>query len=456
MKSNESKRHGENIRSGQEVAKQSGQAPISKARADYWQRRLFKPSYTRNGTRFELADYAARIQYLGRRETFVFSPNAAKSAEEARKVHGFLEANGWPATLAKFKPKAEAPKKAAKVGEVIAAAETVATVRPRTLAVYASSLRLIAAELAGIKGNVSRFAYKTPAFTEWRASVDAVPLSVFTPGAIAEWRARRVAAHSSDPVAKRSAEITADAVVRSARGLFGRDLASLIRRTVILPDPLPFAGISLVKSTRRFRADVSAEWLFNVAKTDLEAKHPEEFKALVLCLLAGLRRAEADCLTWAQIDLGAARISIRETPYFAPKSEDSTREIDLSPDAVGLLRRFKATPKPDPVFVLNGGRARPLCKFKYYRADCQPHGTWRKLAAWLVSKGITAKKPIHALRKHAGSLIHARYGIEAARGFLGHSDIGTTSASYVEKRPRVAVTLEEPENDFAQRTGEAK
>ncbi len=387
--------------------------------------------------------------------------NQITAAIKARNIYLSLVSAGWDATLAKFKPKPEVKKASATVGEVIAAAAKLANVKPRTLAQYTTSLRHIAADIAGVvagkenspdnrngKSRDIRFAYRSPAFTEWRAKVDSVALSLLTNDAIAEWSARRVAV-KKNPQESKSAKISTDSIIRSAKGLFGRKLASLIAKTVELPAPLPFAGLQLKKSTQRFRADVSATWLFAQARNDLEESRPEQFKALTLCLLAGLRRAEADCLTWDQVELENARLSIRSTPYFSPKSEEADREIDLSPEAIDLLRRFKSMPNPDPVFVLKGGPAKPGLRFQYYRADCPPHRTWKQLSGWLASKGVSSSKPIHSLRKQAGSIIYANYGIEAARTFLGHTDIATTSASYLEKHPRVTVTLSTEKNELA-------
>jgi len=45
---------------------------------------------------------------------------------------------------------------------------------------------------------------------------------------------------------------------------------------------------------------------------------------------------------------------------------------------------------------------------------------------WLRNKGITARNPLHALRKEAGSLVNARAGIHAASRFLRHAEVTTT------------------------------
>ncbi len=59
-------------------------------------------------------------------------------------------------------------------------------------------------------------------------------------------------------------------------------------------------------------------------------------------------------------------------------------------------------------------------------------------AGW---KGGRQQKAIHSLRKESGSLIASTHGIEAARQHLGHRDIRTTSAHYVDKKKRIEVVI---------------
>jgi hypothetical protein len=50
-------------KSVQEVSKHHGRTDVR-----YWQPKVFKPWYTRNGERREVDHYAVKIQYRGRRE----------------------------------------------------------------------------------------------------------------------------------------------------------------------------------------------------------------------------------------------------------------------------------------------------------------------------------------------------------------------------------------------------
>jgi hypothetical protein len=72
-----------------------------------------------------------------------------------------------------------------------------------------------------------------------------------------------------------------------------------------------------------------------------------------------------------------------------------------------------------------------------------------RVTAWLRRHGVTAKKPLHELRKELGSLITAEHGIYAASRVLRHSDLATTAAHYTDLKTRPTIPVGEwlrPEN----------
>jgi hypothetical protein len=76
--------------------------------------------------------------------------------------------------------------------------------------------------------------------------------------------------------------------------------------------------------------------------------------------------------------------------------------------------------------------ADPAALYDHYRC----HRDIQDLIAWLRSKGVTSKTPLHSLRKEYGSQINARYGLTAAQEMLHHADIGVTVGHYVENKQR--------------------
>jgi hypothetical protein len=78
---------------------------------------------------------------------------------------------------------------------------------------------------------------------------------------------------------------------------------------------------------------------------------------------------------------------------------------------------------------------RKRATFENYRAQ----NVFERLSAWLRSKGVSAPKPIHELRKESGSMVNRRHGLIAAKDFLRHADIAITAAHYID-RPRQATS----------------
>jgi integrase len=137
-------------------------------------------------------------------------------------------------------------------------------------------------------------------------------------------------------------------------------------------------------------------------------------------------------LEWENVNLAEGRVAITATAYFTPKTAEGDRVVKLPPDVAELLRARRRE-NPRAVFVLDGPAPKPTARGYEYRATA-----WPILTKWLRGQGVTDATPLHSLRKHAGSLVYTAGGIEAARRFLGHKKINTTSASYLDADEVVA------------------
>jgi len=387
-----------------------------------------------------MPEWHVRIASRGRREWFhLGTANQAAAAVKARDIYVSILAVGWDATLGKFKPSMIEKAECCTFGEFLADVSARSHLKPVTIRRYAVKLRKMVSDIAkletGLKAKAKRakYDYVNGGHKAWLAKVDCQRLDVLMPDTVNAWRNAYVAKAGNDPMKRKSADRTAASRMRGARSLFTADILPALK--VKLP-PSPFSGVKLKDpGAQRYHSEVSAEWLLTCAERELREQHPQQYFALFLCLWAGLRRKEADLLTWEQIDFGQGQIQIRRTSYFEPKTEESQRVIDLPPEAVDVLRSFKKGSESE--FVLHGAQPNPASTYDYYRCDCM----WRDLHDWLRSKGVRQKKAIHALRKESGSLVASTFGIEAARQHLGHRDIRTTSSHYVEKKKRIEVRL---------------
>ncbi len=425
---------------------QSGSAGAAKTATSYWLPKVKKPAGS--------AMFGVQIAYRGERHRFPLeTANKETAAEKARNIYLSLVANGVETTLATFKPKTVKAPKPASIGEWVEAVRTTADYRPATLTNYAQSLRQIASEITDIGDQpaldeaglpkrdrkrrpilLSRFDYKTGGRNAWLAKVDALPLSVLSAVAVQKWKLEYVARAGSAPDARRRAENSAASLIRCARSLFAEKAREFAAKELILPDPLPFAGVKLPKKgNTTYQSKIDAGTLITKAREELTG---EPFKIFTLGLLCGLRKREIDLLIWKQVDFDKGVIRIERTEYFQPKSEDSAGEVDLDAETVALLRGWKAAGE-GPFVIQSTRKPRHDTSRTNYR--CTPH--FDALYTWLRNQGITARKPLHELRKELGAILASTQGIFAAQSALRHAQISTTASYYTDKKRRITAGL---------------
>lgn len=435
-----------NDKSGQALAKQvlvvrNQKWPKSDIR--HWKERIFRNSFTRDGQRHETADWCVRFRHEGRRETFnLGTPNAAAAASRALKLHRTLIGAGWDAALAEYKPEAAPsitpqPQVATTIGQLIEAATRLSSARRESLDTYAKALRRIAVGVLEIDGT-GKFNMQHGA-AAWRASVDAVLLDQLTPAAVLAWK-NTFLKSAANPQDRNSAAVTVNSLLRNSKALLSKRIRPFLEREMVLPSPLWFESVPMEKEpSMRYHSTIDAGTVLQAAMHELAPEQPEAFKALILTLVCGLRRSEADSMQWAQIDLEAGTLEIMDTEHRALKSADSAGKIALDAEVVTLLQGFKARTKSP--FVLETPK---LCRTSFkkhksrtYRCDA----THAALIEWLRKNGVNGKRPMHTLRKEIGSIIATREGIFAASRYLRHSDIRITSRLYADSKTLVSAGL---------------
>ena len=404
-------------KSGKEVAKQSW----AKTDIRYWEAAVFKPRFSRRSEGVgpstadvtpdlikETKNYSVRISHQSQRHTIPLSvANKTEAARKARDIYLSLVSTGWPETLKKFHPGhinrliLEDPKAELTVGRYLDLIKSLTSVSERSLSCYKSSLRMIAADIAGIKTSVSRFDSQKGGREAWVAKVDAVPLSELTPIAIEKWKLRFVKKRKGNPVEDRKARNSANSFMRQARSLFAPKIIKHLGADAGLPDPLPFHEVTFFpRSSMRYISRIDIHQLVGDAREELgglrrDDEDPkaygsriEQFKIFLLAAFGGLRRNEIDKLLWEQVDLVRGVIDIRETAYFKPKSEDSRGQIEIEPEVAAQLERLKKLSKDTFVIRVSEGSGKSRSA-QWYRA--QNH--FDSLLAWLRAKGVKDLKP---------------------------------------------------------------
>jgi integrase len=440
-----------NPQSGQEVAKQNVLGHFSKAKgeprrslprshSEYWKARLFRPTYTRDGQVCEVNDLAVRIQHGGRRETFTLATtNKDAAAIKARDIWTTVKGAGWDAAIAKFKPDQDtAPKVDVTVGDLLEAVKRAADLRPRTFQNYANCIRTIVADAFGIRPakGTSKFDYRAGGHQEWVLKIDAIKLARLTAERITEWQRERVANAGKSEIAKASARRTCNSYVRCARSLFSPRIVRNLKQ-LTLPEPHPFAGVELLETgSMKYVSRIHPATLVAAAKSELKKKDPEAYKAFLLALFAGMRKAEIDLAEWSMVDFGKEVIRLQETEWLHLKTRDSAADITVEEQFFDELRGFMR--KGEGPFVLKSNRPpRNDSVRTYYRCE----ETFDRLNAWLRSKGIKSNKPLHELRKEVGAIVATTLGIYAASRYLRHSDITTTARHYADHKERITTGL---------------
>jgi hypothetical protein len=425
---------------------------LSKAHADYWQSRIRKRTYRDDAGRMvEVPDWQVRLKKTGREAWFnLGTPNQAAAARKAKEIYLHLEANGWETTLAKFKPESTVtPRLNLTLGEFLSLVEGTGYLRPRTFLNYRNCLRTIVSEIFGVTGDMSKFDYRHGGNRAWVARIDSIRMERITPALVLRWKRRRLERAGQSPIAIASAKRTVNSYVRCARSLFSEAILKWLKN-VQLPAQLPFEGIELFEAgSTKYVSKLDVHELIAAARHELKGSDPEAYKVFLLGLLAGMRKGEIDLAEWRMVDWQRQLIRLEETEFLHLKTHDSAGEITIDPEVITELEAYK--PSDNTKFIVSshvvwgsGKKKREHTRVArndsaraYYR--CEP--VFNRLTAWLRSRGITANKPLHELRKEIGAQIATKHGIFAASKFLRHSDITTTARHYADHKARITVGL---------------
>ncbi|MBK9140594.1 MAG: site-specific integrase [Verrucomicrobia bacterium] len=433
-----------------------GQRSYARTHAQYWKSRLEHRTYTREGKTFEVAEWSVRIHFKGVRRSFdLETANKEEAATKARDIYVSLVTKGWSTTLTELTPQTMAPVDAnanganPTVGEFLAEVERTSNLKPKTFRRYAQYFRMLAAQIQGVKSDASRYDYCNGGLTHWREKVDAVPLTAITPAAVADWKIAYLKRAGSDPRRKLEVNRSFNAAIRHCKSLFSSHIINQPNFGVKIPrfkvpdgqrgerEAYWFETVDFERAgSMKFQAPagVTYEKLVTDARSELRSQHPETYKLFLLCLCAGLRRAEADVCLWTQLNPEDNSIRIEANQFIEPK-HGSGGTVYVDPTLMKELLSFKGETQNG--FVVNS-----TLKWKptsYGRYRCEPH--WKTLIDWLEGNGISARKKVHELRKLFGDAIVKRNGIFAGSAQLRHSTIQMTASHYTDPRQRAALPV---------------
>jgi integrase len=380
----------------------------------YWERKVaFQTPASRT--------YSVQIQHARHRAWIgLGTANKAQAAFEARQLYLALKANGWDETMRRRRGDPIEKRSDVTIGEYIEAVREKSLLRPATIESYAGALREIAGAITGRKQREQRVSIKLRSITDDK---------------IEAWRALYIRRKGVNPLAEKSARITASSLILRAKALFFADTLARVRDVIEIPDPVPFASVKAEGvPPPRYRSTFDIVALVESAREELATEHPELFKVFLLGAMAGLRRHEIDLLQWRAFLFDEGAIRIETTEHFKPKSSASEGDIHVDAELLDIFRGFRARAKSDSDFVIESGGDPAAASRAYYNYRCE--SKFDALCKWLRSHGVMSKKPLHTLRKEFGSQIHARYGLLAASEALRHGGVSVTARHYIENKHR--------------------
>jgi integrase len=396
---------------------------FSKTHLGYWEKAIFRLP--------EGDNWYAQIQHHGRREKLSLgTPDKPDAVVRARDFYRSLMGKGWDEALRQLRPETSAaPRSRSTIGDFLDELKAKADIDAQTLEGYCVALRKIVSDAFGIDGGREKFDYRGGGRERWIERVHRVKLADLTPAVVQKWKRNFLARAGDDPTRLRAAKISVNSFLRRAKSLFA---PRAIKHLSIKLPPSPFEGVKFEpRQSQRYFSTINAEQLIAAARDELAQSDPPVFIAFALMIFAGLRRNEVDKLEWSAFRWDQNIVRIETTRHLRVKTEHSIGDVSVDPELIEILRGYAAKASSD--FVIESENS-PRTG---YRAEL----VFERLIAWLRSKGVTAKKPLHTLRKECGSLVNRRFGLSAARDVLRHASITITAEHYIDRARRATTGL---------------
>ena len=455
----------EDRKSGQEVAKKlaaNSQADsekklpkrFPKTHVGYWKARLEHRTYSYHGQHRKTGEWSVRIKHRGIRRSFdLDTANKEDAATKARDIYLSLVAKGWDATLASFDQPLPvsipvAVNGEATVGAFLKEVARVSNLKPKTFHRYALYFRALAAHIRGFANDKAKYCHWHGKYAAWAQKVETTPLRAISPAAAADWKIAYLSRADNNPKRRLEVSRSFNTALRNCKSLFSANIINQPNFSIVVPkfkirdgqkgerevywfEPLKFEK----NGSMKFHAPpgISYAGLLKAAREELRSEHTEAYKLFLLCLCAGLRRAEGDTLLCNQLQQDDNSIRIESTAYHQPK-HDSCGIVYVD---AALMKELLSLTDMTSEFVVSSQIQWKNTMYVFYR--CEPH--WKTLMDWLEEKGITARKKVHELRKLFGDAIVKQNGIFAGSAQLRHTTIQMTANHYTDPRQRAILPV---------------
>ena len=416
----------------------------SKTTDTYWSKKI----YLEKKDGWQSATYFVRMQAKGvRKKVRLESSSKEDAATEAKDLYLDILAKGWPTdeAFSLLAPATEGLFETATIAEWIELAMRKAVlygVRQKSVAKYGESLRTVVADILEMPR-----ARKI----EQRAQINAYRISGLTKKILQAWVTTRIERTLElDTIKKLRANNTIRSLVTNAKALFSKDCLSALG---VPEDSLSYVPFHRLMLPKKYAPTYSSRFdhkiLMKIAAKELgspvgaimdedEASRYEQWKILYLAQVAGLRFKEIDNLRVQDISVKSNRISIRTQESSQPKTASSEADVSITPAAAKkIAKMLKHT--TGPWFIKSGKSHQNAYRAGLYHDE---------LISWMrnyeeggIRPFADVQKPIHELRKEAGTVVKGLHDLNEAKNFLRHSSIATTAAFYVSSKGNITSGL---------------
>lgn len=230
--------------------------------------------------------------------------------------------------------------------------------------------------------------------------------------------------------------------IRKVHALVAKALSDAERKGLVARNVARAADPPSLKAARAREMRV---WSPDELREFLAATAGDENHALFrLAAMTGMRRGEVVGLLWRDVDLEAAAIKVRRQLTTVgyevivrevPKTDSGRRTVDLDPETVAALRRWKAVQAQWRLAVGPGWRDTGLVFTKVDGSALHPELVARRFVALAKRAGLSPIR-FHDLRHtHASHWLAAGQNIKALSERLGHADASITLKVYAHLMP---------------------
>jgi integrase len=191
-------------------------------------------------------------------------------------------------------------------------------------------------------------------------------------------------------------------------------------------------------------------WTPDQTRRFLEATRDDRLHALWrITALRGLRQGELLALTWADVDLDGARLTVRRS-----KTRSGVRDVSLDTGTVDVLRRHRKRQREERLATFGAYDEHDLV---FCREDGSPFPHRQQITFTFKRRAREAGLPeikFHGLRHTAATLnLEAGVDIKVVSHLLGHANTKITMDLYQHVRQQVHVDAAERVVDLLAREG---